>query len=147
MQAEPQLADPLSTSLGPRLVCGLGIALIPLISFLLLHCAPSLSDRTTTMSLPASPFAGKKVGLPCRSASGRLRGPQVLRVEAKESRIGKQPVTVPAKVEVTIDGNMVKVKASGAALALRTGPVEQRSLFFCRETKPTAFPWHAGPKR
>lgn len=33
-----------------------------------------------------------------------------LRVVAKDSRIGKRPVALPDKVQVTLEGNTVKVK-------------------------------------
>lgn len=34
----------------------------------------------------------------------------VVKVEAKDSRIGKKPITVPKGVTVTVDGQNVKVK-------------------------------------
>lgn len=47
------------------------------------------------------------------STASRAQGRSTrLNVVAHESRIGKQPVKLPDKVQVTIDGNTIKVKVS-----------------------------------
>ncbi|KAK4383556.1 50S ribosomal protein L6, chloroplastic [Sesamum angolense] len=46
-------------------------------------------------------------------------------VECKESRIGKQPITVPSNVTLTMDGQDVKVK----------GPLGELALTYPREIK------------
>lgn len=40
---------------------------------------------------------------------------QQLQIVAKDSRIGKMPIPVPAKVQVTVDGQTVKVKVRGGS--------------------------------
>jgi hypothetical protein len=69
------------------------------------------------MSL-ASSISGQRLAFK-PAAAPRSHNTHHLQVVAKESRIGKQLVTVPDKVAVTIDGQLVKVKASGGAAARR----------------------------
>ena len=61
------------------------------------------------MSLMASSsFAGQAVAF--RPAAQRQPRAIVPQIVAKQSRIGKQPVVLPDKVQVTINGNHLKVK-------------------------------------
>jgi len=60
------------------------------------------------MSLASSSFAGQALAF--RQAVQRKPSVSTIHIVAKESRIGKQPIPVPAKVEVTINGSHVKVK-------------------------------------
>jgi hypothetical protein len=60
------------------------------------------------MSLTSSSFAGQALAF--RSVSQRQSRHNNVEVFAKQSRIGKQPVPVPDKVQVTIDGNTLIVK-------------------------------------
>ena len=59
------------------------------------------------MSL-ASSFAGQAVAF--RPAVQRQQRTTVTQIVAKQSRIGKLPVVLPEKVQVTLDGNLVTVK-------------------------------------
>lgn len=56
-----------------------------------------------------SAFAGQAVAFR-PAAGGRAPRRAALVVEAKESRIGKKPITIPKGVEVKIDGQHVAVK-------------------------------------
>lgn len=58
--------------------------------------------------LASSSFTGKALAF--KAAQQRSQRATVLDVVAKESRIGKQPVPLPDKVSVTLDGNLVMVK-------------------------------------
>ena len=60
------------------------------------------------MSLASSSFAGQAMAF--RPAVQKQQRATVVNVVAKTSRIGKQPIQVPASVKVTLDGNLVKVK-------------------------------------
>lgn len=60
------------------------------------------------MSLASSSFAGQALAF--RPAVQRQQRTASVQIVAKESRIGKQPITVPDKVKVTLDGNLVVVK-------------------------------------
>lgn len=60
------------------------------------------------MSLASSSFAGQ--ALVFKSSTQRQPKINQLQIVAKESRIGKQPIAIPDKVQVTLDGNVVKVK-------------------------------------
>ena len=62
-------------------------------------------------SVASSFAAGRAVVATARPTSQRQQQPFV--VTAKDSRIGKQPITVPDKVTVTLDGQTVKVKVRG----------------------------------
>ena len=62
------------------------------------------------MQSVASSFAGRAVAL---KPATQQRQQQPFVVTAKDSRIGKQPIPVPAKVTVTLDGQTVKVKVRG----------------------------------
>lgn len=63
----------------------------------------------SSMSLTASTFTGQAVAFRPVSSQPKQRvfGCQIV---AKQSRIGKLPVPVPDKVQVTLEGNSVKVK-------------------------------------
>lgn len=63
----------------------------------------------------ASSFAGSVAAF--QPATQQRQGRQQLRVSAKDSRIGKVPITVPAKVDVKVNGRTVVVKVSGAQQA------------------------------
>jgi hypothetical protein len=65
---------------------------------------------THGMSLASSSFTGQALAF--RAAVQRQQRSPVAQVVAKQSRIGKLPVIVPDKVQVTLDGNTVKVKVS-----------------------------------
>lgn len=56
----------------------------------------------------ASAFAGSVAAF--QPATQQRQGRQQLRVSAKDSRIGKVPITVPAKVDVKVNGQTVVVK-------------------------------------
>lgn len=60
----------------------------------------------------ASAFAGSVAAF--QPATQQRQGRQQLRVSAKDSRIGKVPITVPAKVDVKVNGQTVVVKVRGA---------------------------------
>ena len=61
--------------------------------------------------LASSSFSGRALAF--KAQQQRSQRPHALEVVAKESRIGKQPVPVPDKVTVTLDGNLVMVKVRG----------------------------------
>lgn len=61
----------------------------------------------------ASAFAGSVAAF--QFATQQRQGRQQLRVSAKDSRIGKVPITVPAKVDVKVNGRNVVVKVRGAS--------------------------------
>mmetsp|Transcript_25766 Transcript_25766/g.63388 ORF Transcript_25766/g.63388 Transcript_25766/m.63388 type:complete len:220 (+) Transcript_25766:68-727(+) len=63
--------------------------------------SPALSARQTS-------FAGASVRVTARTGVTAARVP--LRIEAKESRIGKEPVAVPKGVTYTLENNHLKVK-------------------------------------
>ncbi|KAG7673020.1 hypothetical protein Ndes2437B_g01127 [Nannochloris sp. 'desiccata'] len=60
------------------------------------------------MSLASSSFTGQALAF--RPAVQRQQRSPVAQVVAKQSRIGKLPIVVPDKVQVTLDGNTLKVK-------------------------------------
>lgn len=68
------------------------------------------------MSLASSSFAGQALAF--RPAVQRQQRTSITHIVAKESRIGKLPIPVPPKVEVTIDGQLVKVKVGTSRGAL-----------------------------
>jgi hypothetical protein len=65
-------------------------------------------------SVASSFAAGRAVVATARPNSQRQQQPFV--VTAKDSRIGKQPIPVPEKVTVTLEGQTVKVKVRGRVL-------------------------------
>jgi hypothetical protein len=91
-------------------------------------------------ALGANPFAGSTAELSFRVRSRRAGGAAPLVTEAKESRIGKQPVPVPKGVKVSVVDNFLTAEASrrlSAAclpprsltpLACRQGPKGKLSL-------------------
>jgi hypothetical protein len=82
--------------------------------------APGSSNSRHKMM--ASSFAGQAVV--SRPAVARQQRSTVTQIVAKQSRIGKLPIPVPDKVQVTLDGNVVKVK-------VRQAPVNTAIRFRC----------------
>jgi hypothetical protein len=60
------------------------------------------------MLAASSSFAGQVVAF--RPTVQRQQRRSVVLIVAKESLIGKQPVPIPDKVQVTLNGNYIKVK-------------------------------------
>ncbi|CAM6112559.1 unnamed protein product [Calypogeia fissa] len=90
------------------------------------------NGRASYGGLQSSSFAGDKViaveqrvsgSSPSSSSSSTSSSPGVLRIECKESRIGKAPIEVPKGVSVILDGQSLAVKGPLGELA-RTYPVE-----------------------
>ncbi|MBA0783058.1 hypothetical protein Gotri_000841 [Gossypium trilobum] len=72
-----------------------------------------------------SAFLGEKTGI-CVSSIPITRVSLVRKaIECKESRIGKQPITVPSNVTITMEGQDIKVK----------GPLGEMALTYPREVK------------
>lgn len=79
--------------------------------------APPICARggaSTHTMLASSSFSGRALAF--KAQQQRSQRPHALEVVAKESRIGKQPVPLPPKVTVTLDGNLVMVKVRGGGL-------------------------------
>ena len=68
------------------------------------------------MSLASSSFTGQTVAF--RPAVHRQQRRSVVLIVAKESLIGKQPVGIPDKVQVTLDGNFIKVKVRAGRIII-----------------------------
>ncbi|KAL8153169.1 hypothetical protein V2J09_010929, partial [Rumex salicifolius] len=70
-------------------------------------------------------FLGEKIGPNVSCPPTNRIGFSRKIVECKESRIGKQPITVPSNVALTLEGQFIKVK----------GPLGELSLNYPREVK------------
>ncbi|KAL0332147.1 UNVERIFIED_CONTAM: 50S ribosomal protein L6, chloroplastic [Sesamum calycinum] len=80
---------------------------------------------TIQSSYLSCPFLGEANGLRFSPVSAPRVALVRKIVECKESRIGKQPITVPSNVTLTMDGQDVKVK----------GPLGELALTYPREIK------------
>ncbi|XP_009785468.1 large ribosomal subunit protein uL6c [Nicotiana tabacum] len=85
----------------------------------------SLTASLHTTSNLRSPFVGSLNGFHVSSVAVRRVGFVRKVVECKESRIGKQPITVPSNVTLTMEGQDLKVK----------GPLGEMAITYPREVK------------
>lgn len=88
-----------------------------------------MSSSSLTASLHTStlrsPFVGNLNGFRVSSVAVRRVGFMRKMIECKESRIGKQPISVPSNVTLTMEGQDLKVK----------GPLGEMAITYPREVK------------